>query len=74
MRLSLREILRTRSQRCPRCGEKWLVSGAEEGDQHICKSCGEHFFIRLRGPKARGEHKGSTPLNPGVSEVGEAVG
>jgi len=73
MRLSLREVLRARSQRCPRCGERWLVPGADEGDRHICKSCGEHFLIRLRGPKARGGRKAGALLNPGASEVGEAV-
>lgn len=73
MRLSLREIMRGRSQRCPRCGEEWLVPGADEGDRHICKSCGEHFLIRLRGRKARGGVKANAPPCSGASEIGEAL-
>lgn len=72
MRLGLRELLRFCQQRCPRCGETWLVSGAKEGDRHICKSCGEHFLIH-RGVEARGERKGRGLLNSSASEAGEAV-
>jgi len=56
MGLNWREILRNWSQQCPQCGKKWLVMGAREGDQHICKSCGEHFRIqrqRLKRHDAR---------------------
>jgi tRNA(Ile2) C34 agmatinyltransferase TiaS len=48
-----REILEDWIQRCPRCGERWLVSGAGEGDGHICKSCGEHFRVQRRRLKGR---------------------
>lgn len=71
MGLGWREILRDWSQRCPRCGETWLVIGAREGDQHICKSCGHGFSIQRQRPKgqdARGRHG---LRNSGASQAGE---
>lgn len=41
------EILRRWFVECPRCAEVWLVVGARENEQHVCKGCGHGFVIRF---------------------------
>jgi transcription elongation factor Elf1 len=52
-----REILGDWAQRCPHCGETWLVLGADDGDQHICKACGQSFRIQHRPYEGRDERE-----------------
>ena len=44
------EMLRRWIVECPRCEEVWLVVGAREMDDHVCKACGHGFRI---APPAR---------------------
>ena len=46
-------MLRRWYVRCPGCAVVWLVVGARENDNHVCKGCGHGFAIRLSA--ARGD-------------------
>ena len=41
------QILHRWLVRCPKCNEIWVVVGAHENDQYVCKNCGHEFAIRL---------------------------
>lgn len=50
------EIMRRWIIECPQCSEVWLVVGAHDGDDHVCRDCGHSFAINLEssapGPDA----------------------
>jgi transcription elongation factor Elf1 len=68
-----REILGDRAQRCPRCGETWLVLGAGEGDQHICKACGQGFRIQRRHREGHGARGRRGVRNSGAAQAEEVI-
>ena len=39
------EMLKRWLVECPRCTQFWLVVGARQNDQYICKDCGHSFAI-----------------------------
>jgi len=39
------EMLKRWLVECPRCTQLWLVVGARQNDQYICKDCGHSFAI-----------------------------
>ena len=50
---------------CPQCAQVWLVVGARERDDHVCKACGHGFPIAPRAQEwrpASAERGGTEPL------------
>lgn len=41
------EDLKRQLQTCPHCGQHWLIVGLKNGEEHLCRDCGQRFVIKL---------------------------